>query len=132
MKKILILTILFLNSATYAEESTIQCKEDGTQQEMNKCAYDGFQKADKELNRVYVALRKAKKEDELFLKNLTKAQKAWLKFRDLELASQFTCKSKDIKMCFGSMYNLSYFSSKSELTKQRVKTLSWQLEASSL
>ena len=128
MKKILILAVLFLNSVAYAEEGGIECKEDGTQQEMNKCAYDGFEKADKELNKVYTELRKAKKEDKLFLENLKKAQKAWLNFRDLELESQFTCQSKDLRMCFGSMYNLSYFSSKSELTKQRVKTLSWQLE----
>jgi uncharacterized protein YecT (DUF1311 family) len=32
---------------------------------MNRCAYDDFQKADKELNRVYQELRKAKKEDKL-------------------------------------------------------------------
>jgi len=124
MKKILLTTMfLLVSSISYATESTIECKEDGTQQEMNVCAYDDFKKADKELNSVYNELRKVKKEDKLFFKNLKKAQKAWIVFRDLDLKAQFTCKSGNMAECFGSMYNLSFHSAKMELTKQRVITL---------
>ena len=126
------MTLLLVSSMSYATESTLECKEDGTQQEMNKCAYDDFKNADKSLNKVYKELRKAKKEDKLFLKNLKKAQKAWIVFRDLDLDAQFTCKSGDTRECFGSMYNLSFYSAKTQLTNQRVKTLEGLLDEASL
>ena len=132
MKKILLISALLWSSMAYAEETTIECNEEGTQQEMNKCAYDDFQVADKELNKVYNELREAKKEDKLFLKNLKKAQKAWITFRDLDLDARFTCKSGNLALCFGSMYNLSFYSSKAELTKQRVKTLKELLDEATL
>jgi len=132
-KTLLAMTFLLLSSMSYAtEETTIECKEDGTQAEMNSCAYDTFEKADKELNRVYNELRKVKKEDKLFLKNLKKSQKAWIVFRDLDLKAQFTCESGNIRACFGSMYALSFNSAKAELTNQRVKTLKGMLDEASL
>jgi len=131
-KNLLTITFVLLSSMSYATESAIECKEDGTQQEMNQCAYDRFQKADKELNSVYNELRKVKKEDKLYLKNLKKSQNAWIVFRDLDLKAQFTCKSGNIRECFGSMYNLSFHSAKTELTTQRVKTLKGILEEASL
>jgi uncharacterized protein YecT (DUF1311 family) len=133
MKKItLTLALLLFSSMAYAEESAIECKEDGNQMEMNKCAYDEFQKADKELNKVYKELREAKKEDNLFLKNLKKAQKAWIVYRDADLDAQFTCKGGDLRYCFGSMYGLMLNSSKAELTNQRVKLLKEQLDSASM
>ena len=133
MKKMTtILAVLLLTSMAYSAEDGIQCKEDGNQMEMNKCAYDDFQTADKELNKVYKELRVAKKDDKLFLKNLKTAQKAWLVYRDADLDAQFTCKGGDLKYCFGSMYGLMFNSSKSELTKQRVKILKEQLADASM
>jgi uncharacterized protein YecT (DUF1311 family) len=127
-----ILSILLLTSMAYSVENEIQCKEDGNQMEMNKCAYDNFQKADKELNKVYKELRAAKKDDKLFLKNLKTAQKAWLVYRDADLDAQFTCKGGDLRYCFGSMYGLLLNSSKAELTNQRVKILKSQLADASM
>ena len=124
MKKILMTSLfILLTTVIQAKDDGIECKEDGTQIELNRCAYDELQKADKELNRVYRELRKAKKESRLFLANLKKSQKAWLVFRDLELDAQFTCKSGNISECFGSIYPLSFNSAKTELTNQRIKTL---------
>jgi uncharacterized protein YecT (DUF1311 family) len=133
MKKMTtILSVLLLTSMAYSAEATLECKEDGNQMEMNKCAYDDFQKADKELNETYKALRAAKKEDKLFLKNLKIAQKAWLVYRDADLDAEFTCKGGDLRYCFGSMYGLMLNSSKAELTNQRVKILKSQLADASM
>ena len=133
MKKMTtILSVLLLTSMAYSSENEIQCKEDGNQLEMNKCAGDSFEKADKELNKVYKELRAAKKDDKLFLKNLKTAQKAWLTYRDASIAAEFTCKGGDLQYCFGTMYALSLNSSKAELTNQRVKILKSQLADASM
>lgn len=121
MKTTLMVLTLLLSTTLYA--NNIQCKEDGNQMQMNQCAYENFQKADKELNRVYKKLRAKNKNDKTYLKNLKASQKLWIKFRDAELDLIFTCESGDMRMCFGSMYPLLLNSEKAEITEQRVKSL---------
>jgi uncharacterized protein YecT (DUF1311 family) len=101
----------------------IQCNEDGNQLELNKCAYDNFQKADKELNKVYNQIRAKNKGNKLYLKNLKTSQKLWLKFFDAELNSIYSCDDKNKRICFGSMYPLLYNGSKTDLTQDRTKQL---------
>lgn len=113
--------ILLLSSTLFA--NNIQCKEDGNQMQMNQCAYEAFQKADKALNKVYKALRNKNKSDKAYLANLKTSQRLWIKFRDAELDLIFTCESGDMRMCFGSMYPLLLNSEKASITQQRVKSL---------
>jgi uncharacterized protein YecT (DUF1311 family) len=119
---LLLSTILFANN--------IQCKEDGNQMEMNQCAYEDFQKADKELNKVYQEVRKKNTNDKLFLKNLKTSQRLWLKFLDAELNAIYSCPEGNQRICFGSMFPLLYNGSKTELTKDRTKQLKRYLEDS--
>ena len=128
MKSILLTLILLLNSSLFAND--IQCKEDGNQLEMNQCAYEEFQKADKELNKVYNELRTKNKKDKLYLKNLKASQKLWLTFLDAELNAIYSCGNKDKQVCFGSMYSLLFNSSKAELTQDRTKQLKRYLDHS--
>ncbi|MDQ7084991.1 MAG: lysozyme inhibitor LprI family protein [Sulfurovum sp.] len=118
--KILLLTLL-LGTMIYA--NNIECKEDGSQMQMNFCAYEEFQKADKSLNKVYKALRHRNKNDKIYLVNLKISQRLWIKFRDAELALVFSCNYEDKRQCFGSMYPLLYNSEKTSITEQRVKSL---------
>ena len=90
---------------------------------MNRCAYEAFQKADKELNKVYNELRSKNKKDKLYLKHLKASQKLWLKFLDAELNAIYTCEDENKRMCFGSMYPLMFNSTKTELTQDRIKQL---------
>ena len=113
--------MLLTMSTLYAND--IKCNEDGNQLELNKCAYEDFKKADKELNSVYNKIRKKNKGDKLFLKNFKTSQKAWLKFLDAELNALYSCEEENIRICFGSMYPLLYNSSKAELTEERTKQL---------
>lgn len=120
MKRITTFAItLLLSASLYA----IECKEDGNQMEMSACAYEDFQKADKELNTVYKELQEKKKEDKTYLKNLKTSQLAWIAFRDAELETIFSCESGDTRVCFGSMYGLLLNGAKTELTQQRVDQL---------
>ena len=128
MKTILLTLTLLLSSNLIANE--IQCKEDGNQAEMNQCAYEEFQKADKELNKAYNELRAKNKKDKRYLKNLKASQKLWLKFLDAELNAVYTCEFKNKQMCFGSMYPLMLHSTKTDLTQDRTKQLKRHLEHS--
>lgn len=121
MKKALLILTILLNTTLYA--NNIRCKEDGTQMQMNQCAYENFQKSDKALNRVYKALRTKKENDKAYLKNLKTSQRLWIKFRDAELDLIFTCVSENMRLCFGSMYPLLFNGEKEAMTRQRVKVL---------
>jgi len=130
MKKILLTLTLLLSTTLYA--NNIQCKEDGNQMQMNQCAYEDFKKADKELNKVYKALRNKNKNDKAYLSNLKTSQRLWIKFRDAELDLIFTCESGDMRLCFGSMYPLLLNSEKAAITQQRVKSLENYLRSENL
>jgi len=126
MKKSIVILTLLLSSTLIANE--IQCKEEGNQMEMNQCAYEDFQKADKELNKVYQEVRKKNKNDQLFLKNLKTSQKLWLNFLDAELNTIYSCPEGNQRICFGSMFPLLYNGSKTELTNDRTTQLKRYLQ----
>ena len=130
MKTTLLVLTLLLSTTLYAKG--IQCKEDGTQLQMNQCAYENFKKSDKALNRVYKKLRVKNKNDKAYLKNLKISQRLWIKFRDAELDLTFTCPSGNMRMCFGSMYPLLFNAEKTALTQQRVKALKAHLSQKAL
>lgn len=121
MIRTLLSLILLLSTTLYA--SNLQCKEDGNQMQMNQCAYEDFQEADKALNKVYKALIQKNKNDKIYLANLKTSQRLWIKFRDAELDLIFTCETGNKRQCFGSMYPLLYHSEKEVITRQRNRML---------
>jgi uncharacterized protein YecT (DUF1311 family) len=105
-------------------ESEYKCNSGGLQQEMEACARDDFNRADKELNKAYQALLRKEEDDPLFVSKLRAAQRAWLVFLEADLDAQFACPEEESKLvCWGSMYPMSYLSRKAELTRERTKHL---------
>lgn len=102
----------------------IKCNDAGTQQEMEACARDDFNEADKELNRIYQALLKKEAADPLFVRKLRDAQRAWLAFLKADLDAQFACAENESRsVCWGSQYPMAYLTRKAELTRERTKHL---------
>lgn len=130
MKTTLVTLTLLLSSTLHA--NNIQCKEDGNQMQMNKCAYEDFKKADKALNKIYKALGQQNKNDKTYLANLKSSQLLWIKFRDAELNLVFSCAEENKRICFGSMYPLLYNSEKETITKARTKVLQSYLTSENL
>jgi len=126
MKQVITLLAFLASVSLFAND--IQCKEDGNQIEINQCAYEEFQKADAELNKIYAEVRKRNQDDQLFLKNLKTSQKLWLKFLDTELNAIFSCPEGNQRICFGSMFPLLYNGSKTELTHDRTIQLKRYLQ----
>ena len=105
-------------------ENEYKCNNGGMQQEMEACARDDFNKADKVLNKTYQAVIKKEANDPLFVSKLRAAQKAWLVFLEADLDAQFACPEEESKLvCWGSMYPMSYLTRKAELTRERTKHL---------
>jgi uncharacterized protein YecT (DUF1311 family) len=80
MRKALLLTLLPM--LFYALAATAQ-----TQLEMNEQACSQYKLADAELNRIYQQILRAYKTDANFIKKFKNAQRAWLIYRDAQLAA---------------------------------------------
>jgi len=80
--------------------------------------------ADAELNRVYKQVRRAYKDDSIFMKKLTLAQRAWIKFRDAHMESRYPVNPKEEERTrYGSIFGQCHCAEVAELTKARVKQL---------
>ncbi|HZG27712.1 MAG TPA: lysozyme inhibitor LprI family protein [Ensifer sp.] len=128
-----VLAPLFVLWATSAlADDEMKCNPEGTQQEMNICAWDDFQKADDELNAVYKkAVAYAKSQDENYadqpdLKGavaaLKKAQRAWIDYRDGH------CEGVGFSARGGSMEPMLVAGCQEELTKKRIADLKALME----
>ncbi|EFL52874.1 protein of unknown function DUF1311 [Solidesulfovibrio fructosivorans JJ]] len=92
-----------------------------TQMEMNVAACDAAKKADAELNAAYAAVLEKNKDDPVFIRKLKVAERAWLAFRDAELAARYPAEDK--AAAYGSMYNFCYCNALAELTRKRAAAL---------
>jgi len=123
-----LITIL-LSTQLLAKELELKCNPKGeTQLDLNICANADYKKADKVLNSIYKKLIKIKKDDELYIKRLKVSQRLWIKFRDAEINTIFSCEDINIRMCWGSMADMLYSEAMIKLTKERTVTLQKYIE----
>jgi uncharacterized protein YecT (DUF1311 family) len=109
----LLLTGLAASGAT--NDNAIECNGDGTQREMNACAIQDYETADKALNEKYKALMArlpSEKQQSLRLE-----QRAWLKKRDPD------CKADAKPSEGGSIWAMEYYGCLAEATQKRIKAL---------
>ena len=103
-----------------------------TQNEMNKCAANSYEKADAELNKVYAQVLKEYEQNDIELAaeqkrlgisfdfarpSLIKAQKAWITFRDA------TCTLENVNGQGGSMHGMEFSGCLRRLTLKRIDEL---------
>lgn len=95
MKRLVLVALLVTgaNCAMAQEDAPIDCANAVTQADMNQCAYQDYEKADKELNAVWKEAVKSQEEVDKgaaemgpdyvgAVKALKKAQRAWIDYRD--------------------------------------------------
>ena len=117
------LTMILVLLATSNIVVSADCSSPETQMEMNTCATENFKSADEELNQTYQALLKKSATDPAFIQKLLEAQRAWIKFRDLELEAMYACKEENARLCWGSMMPLCYLGYKTKMTRERTDRL---------
>jgi uncharacterized protein YecT (DUF1311 family) len=92
-----------------------------TQLEANQCAGRELKADDAELNRVYQAILTRYKDQRAFVESLRKAQRAWVRFRDAELAAKFPGDDKQSR--YGSVYPMCASRFLAERTRERIEQL---------
>ena len=115
MKEILLLPVFILYTLTGFSQS---------QGEMNQNAANNFNKADKELNKVYQQVLTKYKSDTAFIRNFKKAQRLWIQLRDAEVNTMYPEQSSS----YGSVYPMCVNNYMAELTVARTRHLRLWLE----
>ncbi len=82
MKRLLLISLLISCGTAFAQDFPARsyCAE-GSQLEMNSCEKEHFEKADRELNKLYQT-QLGKLRDPINITRLRDAQRAWVAFRD--------------------------------------------------
>lgn len=96
-----------------------RCNPEGTQAEMNVCAYETFDKQDAELNRLYNQ-HMARLETPEVKKRFKKAQLAWIRFRDESCMYEIGPREES-----GSIWPLLNMDCLTAFTEERVKRLKY-------
>ena len=120
-------TALLLALAVQAPDDPIEdtCyKADYSQQAMNRCAGDAYQRADEALNAQWAKVLAVYGDDAESKKLLLDGQRAWLKYRDAH------CKMAALDSVGGSMWLMLNSGCLASLTRQRVNELKELTEGS--
>jgi uncharacterized protein YecT (DUF1311 family) len=96
----------------------VACNPNGTQPELNGCAYADFKKADDELNALY-QLQITRLTDDANKKNFRIAQNAWIAFRDASCLYEVGERTQ----ASGSMWPMRQMNCQTALTLKRVDEL---------
>ena len=113
---------VFLTSIAVSSADQKECRETTTtQRDLNQCASSHLQAVDDELNRVYQAILSKYTDDRELLEKLRNAQRAWLTFRDAELAAKLPRGDKQYH--YRSVYPMCANLFLIQRTRERVKQL---------
>jgi uncharacterized protein YecT (DUF1311 family) len=95
-----------------------------SQRDLNDQAATDTRAADREMNRVYAAILSKYAKDSAFIKKFKAAQRAWLLFRDAEVAANYPDMGQ--KGAHASVSTMCWDMTITELTRQRTRELkSW-------
>jgi len=85
---------------------------------LNQCASNSAQTADAELNRVYAKVLAANAPDKAFIEKFKAAQRAWIVFRDAQIAARYPNPAD-----YGSVLPMCQSGEYEQLTRERIKQL---------
>lgn len=85
---------------------------------LNQCASNSTQSTDAELNRIYAKVLALNAQDTVFLERFKAAQRAWLVFRDAQIAARYPSPED-----YGSVLPMCQSGEYEQLTLDRIKQL---------
>ncbi len=97
-----------------------------TTPEINVCAANNLADADRELNAVYRQVLARNADDKDFLRKFRAAQRAWLAFRNAEIAARYP--DPNPQAAYGSSYPACATGLKEQLTRSRTAQLRMWLD----
>ncbi len=127
MKRQVFLVFLLMTAGSYSAhaDDPLDCKDPQDQQSMNQCAGLDYEKADKQLNKLWPSIKGSAEENDKnvdaanggYTKALIASQKAWLAFRDAE------CTWEGFQAHGGSMEPMLVNGCLARVTNERIKQL---------
>lgn len=117
----LVPAVVLVASCWLAPAALAQQAAPSTQAGMDASANTGFAAADRQLNKVYQEVLKKHAGDTEFTTRFRAAEKAWLAFRDAEVAAHYP--ARDALTEYGTAYPMCVADLKTRLTLQRIKEL---------
>lgn len=94
-----------------------------TQAEMNQCAIDEFRNADKRLNETYKELLDKLRNNKTALSKVIAAERAWIAFRDADLAARWPLAPGENPQVLGSVHPFCFYEALTEMTNRRTDEL---------
>lgn len=120
--KLAILALLCIVHSAIASDQAQSCLDNAdTQAAINHCLQLEHESADQELNRVYQSILLKHADSPKFLQKLKLAQRAWIQWRDAELAAIFP-ESAEAGF-YGSSFSACQSTHSDILTRQRTQQL---------
>ena len=114
-----------LSDAQLDKVAIESCGNLHTQSEMNDCAAREAHKADDALNSTYQEVLGKLKSDKTATARMVAAEKAWIAFRNAELAADWpVADGANPNLLYGSVHPFCYYNERTALTLERLKTLS--------
>ena len=114
-----------LSGAQLDKAAVESCENLQTQSEMNDCEAREAHKADDALNSTYQEVLGKLKSDKTATARMIAAEKAWIAFRDAELAADWpVADGANPNLLYGSVHPFCYYNERTALTLERLKTLS--------
>lgn len=98
-----------------------QHKQGQSQEALERDSDSNFQAADRELNQVYSQVLRKYAKDPVFIAKLKAAQRAWLAFREAEVAAHYP--DANPTAAYGSVYPACVDDLETELTMKRIEEL---------
>ena len=98
------------------------CLNAAAQSELTACACDKYHEADGEMNVVYKKVIARHSGERLFIQNLRKAQRAWVAFRDAEIAAIWPVAEGDPHP-WGSVWPMCECTELQAITQERTRQL---------
>lgn len=113
-----------LSDAQLDQAAVESCGSLHTQSEINDCAAREARKADDVLNSTYQEVLGKLKSDKTATARMVAAEKAWIAFRDAELAADYpVADGANPNLLYGSVHPFCYYNTRTALTLERLKTL---------
>jgi uncharacterized protein YecT (DUF1311 family) len=105
------------------------CGEYGSQAEMNGCFAKEAQDADARLSATYRKLLSRIKDNKIALANAVAAERAWVAFRDAQLAALWPVASDTEIQSLGTVHPMCYAMERKAMTEERIKQLRQQMKS---
>jgi len=95
-----------------------------SQSDLNQSADDALARANREMNSMMQKIIKQNASDKVFVARLRASQRAWIAFRDAEIAARFPlAKGQDAQFEYGTVYPMCVENELLGLTQDRIQQL---------